>query len=166
MAEGVFRALVEFAPDAIVVSRDGVVLYANAAAVRLLGYGDVSEMVGKPMTWMDRQSAEVMRRRVTQMTTTGARLVPREYPARRRDGSAIVAEIASTIIDFDGAPAILGYARDVTERARLRAQLAHADRLASLGMMAAGVAHEINNPLAFMGLATEALVRRVGPEEA
>jgi PAS domain S-box-containing protein len=41
MTEGVFRALVEFAPDAIVVSRDGVVLYANAAAVRLLGYGDV-----------------------------------------------------------------------------------------------------------------------------
>jgi PAS domain S-box-containing protein len=165
MADGGFRALVEHAPDAIVVSREGIVLYANAAAVRLLGYGDVSEMVGKPMTWMDRQQAEVMRRRIAQMAATGERLVPREYPARRRDGSEIVAEIASTIIDFDGAPAVLAYARDVTERTRLRAQLAHADRLASLGMMAAGVAHEINNPLSYMSLATEMLGLRLGSEE-
>ena len=96
------------------------------------------------------------------MAATGERLVPREYPARRRDGTEIMAEIASTIIELDGEPAVLAYARDVTERTRLRAQLAHADRLASLGTMAAGVAHEINNPLAFMALATEALARRVG----
>jgi signal transduction histidine kinase len=105
-----------------------------------------------------------MRRRIEHMAATGERLVPREYPARRRDGSEITAEIASTIIELDGAPAVLAYARDVTERTRLRAQLAHADRLASLGTMAAGVAHEINNPLAFLGLASEALGRRLGSD--
>jgi PAS domain S-box-containing protein len=159
-----FRLLVENAPDAIVVSRDGIVLYANRAAATLLGHDDVAELVGKPMTFLDRRAAETMRRRIEQMATTGERLVPREYPARRRDGTEITAEIASTIIEIDGAPAVLAYARDVTERTRLRAQLAHADRLASLGTMAAGVAHEINNPLAFLGLATEALGRRTGPE--
>jgi PAS domain S-box-containing protein len=166
MNEDRFRALVENAPDAIVVSREGIVLYANAAAAWLLGYDDVSELVGKPMTFLDRRSAEVMRRRIQQMAASGERLVPREYPARRRDGSEITAEIASTIIDLDGAPAVLAYARDVTERTRLRAQLAHADRLASLGMMAAGVAHEINNPLSFIALAAEMLASRVGPDEA
>ncbi|HEX3345834.1 MAG TPA: PAS domain S-box protein, partial [Polyangiaceae bacterium] len=165
MPEDAFRALVEKAPDAIVVSRRGVVLYANAAAARLLGYDDVSELVGKPMTFLDRRSAETMQRRVQQMAETGEQLVPREYPARRKDGTAITAEIASTIIEFDGEPAVLAYARDVTERARLRAQLAHADRLAALGTMAAGVAHEINNPLSFIALATEMLSQRVGPDE-
>ena len=166
MVEDGFRALVENAPDAIVVSRNGIVLYANAAAARLLGHDDVSELVGKPMMFLDRRALEVMRRRIEQMAATGERLVPREYPARRRDGSEITAEIASTIIEFEGAPAVLAYARDVTERTRLRAQLAHSDRLASLGTMAAGVAHEINNPLSFIGLATDMLGLRVGPDEA
>src|SRR5580698_4534543 len=158
--------LVENAPDGIVVSRDGVVLYANAAAAKLLGYDDVSELVGKPMTFLDRKSVEIMRQRIEHMAATGERLIPREYPARRRDGTEITAEIASAIIELDGKPVVLAYARDVTDRTRLRAQLAHADRLASLGTMAAGVAHEINNPLAFMGLALEALGRRLGPGEA
>ena len=61
--------------------------------------------------------------------------------------------ISSIFIDFQGKPAVLAFVRDVTERARLRAQLAHADRLAGLGIMAAGVAHEINNPLQFVMLA-------------
>src|SRR5580692_2628748 len=161
MAEDAFRALVESAPDAIVVSRSGIILYANAAAARLLGHDDVSELIGKPMTFLDRRSVEVMQRRIEQMAASGERLIPREYPARRRDGSEIMAEIASTIIEFDGAPAVLAYARDVTDRTRLRAQLAQADRLASLGMMAAGVAHEINNPLSSMALAAEMLSTQV-----
>jgi PAS domain S-box-containing protein len=166
MADDGFRALVEKAPDAIVVSRNGVVLYANAAAAKLLGHDDVSELVGKPMTFLDRRSVEVMQRRIQQMAATGEPLIPREYPARRRDGSEITAEIASTIIEFEGAPAVLAYARDVTERTRLRAQLAHTDRLAALGTMAAGVAHEINNPLSFISLATDMLGLHVRPEEA
>ena len=166
MVERGFRALVEHAPDAIVVSREGIVLYANAAAARLLGHEFAEELIGKPMSFLEPREAETMRRRIQQIAETGGSLVPREYPARRKDGTWITAEIASTIIEFDGAPAVLAYARDVTERQRLRSQIAHADRLASLGMMAAGVAHEINNPLTFVGLAAEMLGRRVPESEA
>ena len=166
VVERVFRALVENAPDAIVVSRDGVVLFANAAAARLLGHDSPDELVGKPMSFLEPREIETMRRRIAHMEREGEKLVPLEYPAKRRDGTPITAEIAAAIIDFDGAPAVLAYARDVTERARLRDQLAHADRLASLGMMAAGVAHEINNPLTFIGLAAEMLSRRVAASEA
>jgi PAS domain S-box-containing protein len=50
--------------------------------------------------------------------------------------------------------------RDITERQRLEATLLHSEHLASLGMLAAGVAHEINNPLASIATAIEGLRRR------
>jgi len=63
-------------------------------------------------------------------------------------------------IDVDGSGAAMfkdgeliytaGMFRDVTERKQMRAQIAQSDRLASMGMLAAGVAHEINNPLCYV----------------
>jgi len=55
--------------------------------------------------------------------------------------------------------------RDVTERTKLEAQLSHNERLASLGLLAAGVAHEINNPLASILAGVESLQRWVGRVE-
>src|SRR6185312_3581965 len=111
--------------------------------------------------FLDPAALTTMRLRLQRMKKVGETLTPSEYPATRRDGSIITAEISSIFIEYEGAPAVLAFARDVTERSRVRAQLAHADRLASLGMMAAGIAHEINNPLAFSSLAAQMLERRV-----
>ncbi|HVK63452.1 MAG TPA: PAS domain S-box protein [Polyangium sp.] len=52
--------------------------------------------------------------------------------------------------DGDETRAVVAFCRDVTERRHAEARLLLADRLASLGTMAAGVAHEINNPLSFV----------------
>lgn len=55
--------------------------------------------------------------------------------------------------------------RDVTDRTKLEAQLSHNERLASLGLLAAGVAHEINNPLASILAGVESLQRWMGRVE-
>jgi PAS domain S-box-containing protein len=64
---------------------------------------------------------------------------------------------------------VVALVEDVTERKRYEAQLLLADRLASVGTLAAGVAHEINNPLAFvlanLDVSLEVLRERGGPEE-
>jgi PAS domain S-box-containing protein len=52
--------------------------------------------------------------------------------------------------------------RDITDRSQLEAQLSHSERLASLGLLAAGVAHEINNPLAAVLAGVEVLERLLG----
>jgi len=77
------------------------------------------------------------------------RLAP-ELPCKRKDGSVFHADISSVPVVFDGRRLLLGCFRDVTERRQLQAQLAQADRLSSMGMLAAGVAHELNNPLAYV----------------
>ncbi|MBI5836548.1 MAG: PAS domain-containing protein [Candidatus Eisenbacteria bacterium] len=52
--------------------------------------------------------------------------------------------------------------RDISERSRLESQLSHSERLASLGILAAGVAHEVNNPLASVMAGVESLQRWLG----
>ena len=56
-------------------------------------------------------------------------------------------DITSMAIEYDGHPAVLCMIRDVTERKQLQLRLVQSDRLASVGMLAAGIAHEINNTL-------------------
>jgi uncharacterized protein len=78
--------IVDRAPDGIVASRDGVVLYANDAAALLLGHTTPASLVGQSMaTFLDAESLSTMRRRIQQIGE-GDRLVPREYAAKRRDG--------------------------------------------------------------------------------
>lgn len=169
-SEDRFRRLIEGAPDGVVISRAGVILYANAAAATQLGFAGAADLVGQSMThFLEPAELAVMVARINIIATTNAPIGPREYKAKRKDGTLITTEITSLPIEYDGAPAVLAIARDVTGRANLQAQLAHADRLTALGSLAAGVAHEINNPLAFASLgldAVEKFITRAIPDEA
>lgn len=156
-----YKLLIEAAPDGVVVSQRGLVKYANPAALRLLGYERVDELVGQSMsTFLSAEDVQIMRERIMAIAR-GARLPPRVYPARRRDGVAIAAEITSLPIRWEGEDSVIAFARDVTERIKLEADLARAERLASVGTLATGIAHEINNPLAFASLALERVERLV-----
>jgi PAS domain S-box-containing protein len=74
-----------------------------------------------------------------------------EYRIVRADGTRFLHARGQVLSDRNGEPTrFLGTVQDVTDRKRLDARLLIADRMASLGTLAAGVAHEINNPLAFV----------------
>jgi len=70
----------------------------------------------------------------------------------RKDGQPIWTDVSTMLLrNPDGSPEhFITHVLDISERKRLQAQVAQSDRLASMGMLAAGVAHEINNPLCYV----------------
>ena len=157
------RSLIDASPDGIIISCDGgdEILYANTAIARLLGLADARPLIGTSLAvWVAPDETGVMRQRMSRVNA-GEVLTPRAYRVKRADGMELVVEIVSRPFVHEGRRANLAFARDVTERVRLQERLAQADRLAALGTLAAGVAHEINNPLTTSTLSLELLGRAV-----
>ena len=135
------KQVIDGLPEAIAVLRGGRLVFVNRAKVSYLGYERAEELVGRSLADLvhpeDRPGlAEPLQRRL------------REVRFVRREGEVVTAEVVMQELEFDGAPALLVSARDVSERKQMHARLLQTDRMVSVGTLAAGIAHEINNPLA------------------
>jgi PAS domain S-box-containing protein len=149
-SEARFRQLAEAAPDTITVVSGGRFVYVNPAAVRVFGFDSADELMARPLDdLLYADEARVMMERI-RGHAAGVALTPREYVGRRKDGGKAILEISAIAIMYRGEPAVLAFGRDVSERKRMQAELMRADRMAMIGTLATGVAHEVNNPLTYV----------------
>ncbi|MFO0587220.1 MAG: ATP-binding protein [Polyangiaceae bacterium] len=156
-ADQSFRALIEGLPDAVIVHRDGIAIYANAAAHALHGF-DRTGIIGRNVEqFIPPDELHIARERFDHAVRSGGRIPVREGHLVRNDGTVVDVEIHGLAVVFDGEPAVLSIAHDVTQKHQMMAQLAQRDRLASMGLLAASVAHEINNPITYVLLNLERL---------
>jgi len=149
-----FRALIESIPDMVSIRSEGKLIYLNQASRNIFGLeGDDKSWYGLDMSDRihpdDRQLADDLARRVN---ASGPRQTPEvaEMRLRTGDGSWRSCEVSSMRMEFAGMPVVVATGRDVTDRKRMRDKLLMSDRMASLGTLAAGIAHEINNPLSYV----------------
>jgi PAS domain S-box-containing protein len=158
-----FRKVVQGAPDGVAILRQGAIVYLNERAARMLGLAAPEDGYGRRITeFLDPEDAATAMRRIQRLVETGKQAAePHEYRSRSVDGRALTIEISSIPIDLGGERAVLAFARDVTERKAIQARLAQAERLSALGVLSAGVAHEINNPLAYVVLNLEFMEREL-----
>ena len=80
-----------------------------------------------------------------------SRSVPQHRKHRKKNGSIIDVEIHFQRIHLAGSAAILVAVQDVTERNRMEVELRHGQKMQAVGELAAGIAHEINTPIQFVG---------------
>ena len=139
------RHMIEHLPDGILMARGEEFVYANPAMAAFLGYPSAADLVGKrPGDLLAPEDAGLPR-------APAAATPSREWRFVRHDGTPITLEASGGLrIEFEGQQNVLWAFRDVSERKQLQVQLMQADRMASIGTLAAGVAHEINNPLAYV----------------
>jgi PAS domain S-box-containing protein len=150
------RHLIEHAPDAVWVNDRGRLVFANSTAARMLKYPSVEALLATNVQdIVAPEDQQAMRERMAEMLRTGQSMPPRDYRTRCADGTYILTETQSMPIEWEGRPALLGFARDVTGRKEMEARLGQAERLAALGTLLAGIAHEMNNPLAYTLLGIE-----------
>jgi PAS domain S-box-containing protein len=157
-SEARFRSLVESAPDGVVILKRGLISFINPKAARLLGVGETDQALGRPIAaFLPPEDAALTGQRIGAMLRDGVEFPPSEYGVLA-DRTRVV-EIKSIVCEWEGEQAVLAFARDVTERKAIQRRLVESDRLAALGTLAAGVAHEINNPLTYTQLSAQHVAR-------
>jgi PAS domain S-box-containing protein len=158
-----FRTVIERTPDGVAVYQGDALLYVNPQLLTMLGHDSAAELLGRsPLEFVHADDRAMVMERILTYSRRGLETPPIEERFLRRDGSALPVEVTSIPIFWDDTPATLVHARDLTERKALEAQVVLADRLASVGRLAATVGHEINNPLAFVLANLEMSLERLG----
>ena len=135
-------ALATMQQPVFVLAADRRISYANAAAVREYGY-TLGELTG--------MSADAL-------VAGGGAVSAGEQLHRRADGSDFPASVVFGLIDGDGSGAHVLSVRNLTSERRVAETLRQTEKLAALGELVAGVAHELNNPLTGISAFTELLM--------
>jgi two-component system, NtrC family, sensor histidine kinase AtoS len=163
-----YRMLFENASDAIFIleaegQHAGRIIAANRAAVEMHGY-PVEELLTKNITDLDTpETAEGAPARIKSILE-GER-VKAELTHVRKDGSEIFVEVSAGLIDFGSHRYILAMDRDITERKQAEEALQRVEQMKVVGELAAGLAHEIKNPLAGIKVSIEVLLYELNLSE-
>ncbi len=162
-----FAKALEEAPDCVqIVDLDGHIIYSNRTFEKIYGFSP-EEFNGKHVNELNEDPEFADKVIIPSLKETGHWVG--ELRVKHKNGRTIPVLLNASIFkDDNGKPlAMVGIIRDLTKQKeieQLEKQLLQADKLVTIGQLASGVAHEINNPLGNISLYAQMLLKKIDDE--
>jgi len=161
-SEATSRAFLESASESVLVAdAAGRIVLVNARTEKLFGYSR-AELIGQPVEMLipaplrERHVAH----RATYMAAPRIRSMGRglDLAGLRKDGTQFPVEVSLSFVETDEGVRVIAFVTDISERVAFQRAARQADKLAALGTLSAGIAHEINNPIGIITSRVEVML--------
>jgi PAS domain S-box-containing protein len=159
--EDKYRMMVNASPDGVVlIDLKGKIKEISDIGIELLGAKTKEELSGKHFYRFVADYSRKIIRDIIANILAEVHVQDIELKLNKIDQSFFLSEISATLIqNNDGTPlSIIVVVRDISQRKKIQVNQMHADRMANLGQMAAGMAHEINQPLNIISMVVDKIL--------
>lgn len=163
-----YRTTVESANDGIIIIKNGEIIFANKAVENICGYSE-EDVLNTPFQIYFPLNIRDKLLNTYKKWQNGEKIdALTEAPLLKKSGGTVLTEMNGATITYENEPAFIVFIRDISERYRRyeerkkhEAQLIKTDKLSGLGQLAAGMAHEINQPLCGLSMGLDNLIFRI-----
>jgi PAS domain S-box-containing protein len=161
-SEATSRAFLESASEGIVVvDASGRILLVNAKTEEMFGYPRV-ELIGQPVEMLvpPRRRQNHIAHREAYMRAPRARSMGRglDLAGVRKNGDEFPVEVSLSYVTTDEGTLAIAFVTDISERLAYQRAARQSDKLAAVGTLSAGIAHEINNPIGIITSRVEVMI--------
>ena len=168
-SEATSRAFLESASESIVITdAAGAIVRVNDKTAQMFGY-ERTELIGQPVEGLIPRRARQahVTHRAGYMAAPRVRSMGRglDLAGLRKDGTEFPVEVSLSFVETDDGIRAIAFVTDISERLAFQRAARQADKLAALGTLSAGIAHEINNPIGIITSRVEVMLLEAEGEE-
>ena len=161
VSEEKYKTMLNASPDGILLTDlKGIITEVSEIGLELFGTDTRDDLVRKNIFYFVPSKEKNTIKKIIEKTMNEGLIQNVEAKIRKKNKSLFTAEISATLMQGpDGAPlSFMIIIRDISQHKKMETKQVHADRMANLGEMASGIAHEINQPLNIISLVMDKIL--------